>query len=121
MYSLEVELPSYNVGPGKSTVNTTSRPCRSTVSTVPLLIRKSSGEAQYPLSIIINSFTPNQQGHNMLHVQLSTSFPLRFHVMMLPSEYKVIFILDVYRDTRSIVNSGSKIKSFYKVSGNLGR
>src|SRR5918994_3368213 len=42
---------------------------------------KSMELAQYPLSIIINSFTPNQQGHNMLQLQLSTIFPLKFHVI----------------------------------------
>jgi hypothetical protein len=31
--------------------------------------------------MIISSFTPNQQGQNILQVQLSTNFPDRFHAM----------------------------------------
>jgi hypothetical protein len=32
--------------------------------------------------MIISSFTPNQQGQNILQVQLSTNFPDRFHAMV---------------------------------------
>src|SRR5918994_3361515 len=81
MYRREVALPSNNVGPGKSSAITTSFPFRSMPSELPFWMLKSMELAQYPLSIIINSFTPNQQGHNMLQLQLSTIFPLKFHVI----------------------------------------
>ena len=48
---------------------------------IPSWIRNNIWPAQYPLSMIISSFTPNQQGQNILQVQLSTIFPDRFHAM----------------------------------------
>jgi hypothetical protein len=95
MYSREVALPSSSVGPGKSIVITTSFPFRSMPSELPLWMLKSMGAAQYPLSIIINSFTPNQQGHNMLQLQLSTIFPLKFHVMAMykPMAQSYLFLM----------------------------
>jgi hypothetical protein len=80
MQRREVAFPSNIVGPGKSNAVTTSLPLKPT----PFLTHKKSiGPAHYPLSIIINSFIPNQQGHSMLQLQLSIIFPFKFHVMVL--------------------------------------
>src|ERR1700736_5358411 len=58
------------------------RPLRSTPLALPCWTRSSQALAHHPLSMTISSFTPYQQGHSILQLQVSVNSAVRFQAMM---------------------------------------